>query len=139
MGVPSVGVTLISPGAFFDDISGFDPGFFNIAGIEARYMDPQQRAFLMTGYKALEDAGYAGDSLSLKGVKQTGVFAGCYPGDYFQLFGSEAPAQSMWGAAGSVVPARLSYFLDLDGPAVSVDYGMLQFFGCHSPGLSEPA
>jgi len=108
-------------GAFFDDISGFDPGFFNIAGIEARYMDPQQRAFLMTGYKALEDAGYAGDSLSLKGVKQTGVFAGCYPGDYFQLFGSEAPAQSMWGAAGSVVPARLSYFLDLDGPAVSVD------------------
>ncbi len=108
-------------GAFFDDISGFDPGFFNISGIEARYMDPQQRAFLMTGYKALEDAGYAGGSLSLKGVKQTGVFAGCYPGDYFQLFGSEAPAQSMWGAAGSVVPARLSYFLDLDGPAVSVD------------------
>lgn len=109
------------PGAFLDDIAGFDAGFFNITGLEARYMDPQQRAFLMESYRALEDAGYAGESLAALRARPVGVFAGCYPGDYFQLFGEDAPAQAMWGAAGSVIPARLSYFLDFQGPAVSVD------------------
>lgn len=108
-------------GAYFDDIAGFDPEYFNITGLEARYMDPQQRAFLMEGVKALEDAGYSGASLMQPDARRMGVFAGCYPGDYFQLFDQNAPAQSMWGAAGSVVPARLSYFLDLSGPAVAVD------------------
>lgn len=108
-------------GAFLEDIAGFDAGFFNITGLEARYMDPQQRAFLMESYRALENAGYAGESLAALRSRPVGVFAGCYPGDYFQLFGEDAPAQAMWGAAGSVIPARLSYFLDLQGPAISVD------------------
>jgi acyl transferase domain-containing protein/acyl carrier protein/SAM-dependent methyltransferase/FMN-dependent NADH-azoreductase len=108
-------------GAFCPDIAAFDPGFFNISGLEAAYMDPQQRVFLEEAWKALEDAGYAGDGPEGVRGREVGVFVGCYPGDYFQLIDERAPAQAMWGAAGAVIPARLSYFLDLHGPAVAVD------------------
>jgi acyl transferase domain-containing protein/acyl carrier protein/SAM-dependent methyltransferase len=108
-------------GAFFDDITTFDPGFFNISGVEATYMDPQQRFFLEEAWKAIEDAGYAGEGIGGLRGRDVGVFVGCYPSDYFQLIDDAAPAQAMWGSASSIVPARLAYFLDLRGPAVAID------------------
>ena len=108
-------------GAFFDDITTFDPGFFNISGVEAAYMDPQQRFFLEEAWKAIEDAGYAGEGVGGLRGRDVGVFVGCYPSDYFQLIDDAAPAQAMWGSASSIIPARLSYFLDLRGPAVAID------------------
>uniref|UniRef100_UPI001F2C458E beta-ketoacyl synthase N-terminal-like domain-containing protein n=1 Tax=Tychonema sp. BBK16 TaxID=2699888 RepID=UPI001F2C458E len=48
------------PGAIAD-MDRFDAPFFNISGVEATYMDPQQRLFLEASWKALEDAGYVGD------------------------------------------------------------------------------
>ncbi|MCX5214357.1 SDR family NAD(P)-dependent oxidoreductase [Kitasatospora sp. NBC_00240] len=105
-------------GSFIDDIDRFDPTFFNISGIEATYMDPQQRVFLEESWKALEDAGYAGSGTQ---GRQVGVYVGCQESGYAQLFGGEAPPQSMWGNALSAMPARISYHLDLQGPAISVD------------------
>lgn len=105
-------------GSFLNDIDKFDPLFFNISGIEATYMDPQQRLFLEEAWKALEDSGYAG-----KGIEgsRCGVYAGCEGGDYQQLFRDDPPAQALWGNADSVIPARIAYYLDTKGPAVSVD------------------
>ncbi|MFI6847349.1 SDR family NAD(P)-dependent oxidoreductase [Kitasatospora sp. NPDC050467] len=105
-------------GSFIDDIDRFDPTFFNISGIEATYMDPQQRVFLEESWKALEDAGYAGSGTQ---GRKVGVYVGCQESGYAQLFGGEAPPQSMWGNALSAMPARISYHLDLQGPAISVD------------------
>ncbi|ODP28425.1 Polyketide synthase [Paenibacillus nuruki] len=105
-------------GSFLDDISTFDPLFFNISGQEAIYMDPQQRIFLEESWKALEDAGYAGHSI--KGQK-CGVYVGCTSSDYPTLVGDNPPPQSFWGKAGSIIPARIAYYLDLQGPAIAVD------------------
>ncbi|WP_440217106.1 SDR family NAD(P)-dependent oxidoreductase [Chromobacterium piscinae] len=105
-------------GSFLDDIDKFDPAFFNISGVEASWMDPQQRVFLEECWKALEDAGYAG--IAMQG-RNGGVYVGCGASDYRQLFSDKAPAQSMWGNASSIIPARIAYYLDLQGAAISVD------------------
>src|SRR5580692_11909206 len=104
-------------GGLLSDIALFDPLCFNISGVEARYMDPQQRLFLLEAWKALEDAGYAGAAVA---GRACGVYVGCSKGDYAQLFG-DAPAQAFWGNAGAVIPARIAYYLDLHGPAIAVD------------------
>ncbi|MCP4699162.1 MAG: polyketide synthase, partial [Gammaproteobacteria bacterium] len=105
-------------GGFLADIDLFDPLFFNISGLEATWMDPQQRIFLTESWKALEDAGYAGTHI--QGCK-CGIYVGCGEGDYQHLTGSHPPAQSFWGNAGSMIPARIAYWLNLQGPAIAVD------------------
>lgn len=105
-------------GSFLENIDQFDPAFFNISGLEATYMDPQQRIFLEESWMALEDAGYAGSGIQ---GRSCGVYLGCVPGDYHHLFNDNPPAQSFWGNAGSVIPARIAYYLDLQGPAIAID------------------
>jgi len=105
-------------GSFVDSINLFDPHFFNISGAEATYMDPQQRLFLEESWKALENAGYAGDDTR---GKRCGVYVGCDRGNYADLFTGVPPPQAFWGNTGAVIPARIAYFLDLQGPAIAVD------------------
>ncbi|MCR8978417.1 SDR family NAD(P)-dependent oxidoreductase [Brevibacillus laterosporus] len=105
-------------GSFIEDYDQFDPVFFNISGVEATYMDPQQRLFLEESWKTLEDAGYAGGVLD---GKLCGVYVGYNIGDYMQLIGDNPPAQAMWGNAGSIIPARIAYYLNLKGPAIAID------------------
>ena len=107
-----------SCGSFVESLDRFDPLFFRISPIEAQYMDPQQRLFLEESWKALEDAGYAGRSMD---EKLCGVYVGNKGSDYTRLFQDEPPEQSYWGNAPSVLPARIAYYLNLHGPAVSVD------------------
>jgi acyl transferase domain-containing protein/acyl carrier protein len=105
-------------GSFLEDIDRFDPLFFNISGVEATYMEPQQRLFLEESWKALEDAGYAGDGMD---GHRCGVYVGCSSADYVYLFGDQPPAQAFWGNSAAVIPARLAYHLNLRGPAVAID------------------
>ncbi|AHM66821.1 polyketide synthase [Paenibacillus polymyxa SQR-21] len=105
-------------GSFLEDIDKFDPLFFNISGLEATYMDPQQRLFLEEAWHALEDAGYAGAGMD---GRRCGVYVGCAEGDYQRLLGEDLPPQALWGHMGSVIPARISYYLNLHGPAIAVD------------------
>ncbi len=105
-------------GSFLEDIDKFDPLFFNISGLEATYMDPQQRLFLEEAWHALEDAGYAGTGMD---GRRCGVYVGCAEGDYQRLLGEDLPPQALWGHMGSVIPARISYYLNLHGPAIAVD------------------
>ena len=101
-----------------DSVDRFDPAFFGIAPQEATYMDPQQRLFLEESWKALEDAGYAGKGVS---EKECGVYVGCGTSNYTDLFEDDPPPQAWWGNSQSIVPARIAYHLNLQGPAVAVD------------------
>jgi Polyketide synthase modules and related proteins len=114
----SAGHGYCSHGSFVDSIDQFDPAFFGISSLEATYMDPQQRLFLEESWKALEDAGYAGQSAH---EKQCGVYVGCGNSNYNMLVGEGAPPQAFWGNSQAVIPARIAYFLNLRGPAVAVD------------------
>ena len=105
-------------GSFIDGIDRFDAAFFGISGVEATYMDPQQRLFLEEAWKTLEHAGRAGGDMQ---GSNCGVFAGCSAGDYQDLFHAQPPGQAFWGNTSSLIPARIAYFLDLKGPAIAVD------------------
>jgi len=107
-----------SRGSFLADIDQFDALFFRISGVEATYMDPQQRFFLEEAWNALEDAGYVG--AMIEGCR-CGVYVGSQGSDYDQLFGENPPPQAFWGNSDAVIPARIAYFLNLKGPALAVN------------------
>ncbi|AND15926.1 non-ribosomal peptide synthetase [Rathayibacter tritici] len=98
-----------------DDVDAFDAAFFEIAPKEARRTDPRQRLLLQESWRALEDAGIGLDDLAELTV---GVFVGAEHGDYALLDGS---AGGVTSNSDSVLAARLSYFLDLDGPVLTVN------------------
>lgn len=100
-------------GGLLDGVDEFDPLFFGISGAEALYMEPQQRLFLQEAWRALEDAGHAGESLDRD---RCGIYVGCAAGDYLDLTGpSDYPGQALWGNMNSLVPSRIAYYLDLHG------------------------
>jgi acyl transferase domain-containing protein len=110
-------------GGFLDGIDQFDPQFFGITPREAASLDPQQRLLLEVAWEALEHAGQAPDRL--KGSR-TGVFVGVLGTDYqdLQLAGDGANRIDAYfgsGTARSMASGRLSYFLGLQGPSVSID------------------
>ncbi|MCL2719395.1 MAG: SDR family NAD(P)-dependent oxidoreductase, partial [Lachnospiraceae bacterium] len=108
-------------GAFITDVYDFDPLFFNISPLEAEYMDPQQRIFLEVCWKALEDAGYTQEMIQ---NHPCGVYAGVVSNDYFGYLDKvkhKVEAYEVTGNYNSMLSARISYFLNLKGPAITVD------------------
>ncbi len=106
-------------GSFLTDIDKFDPWFFRISASEAEMMDPQQRLFLQHCWKAIEDAAINPEQLA---TSKCGVFVGAATGDYMD-FSKEKnlEASAFWGNASSILASRISYYLDLKGPALAVD------------------
>ena len=102
-----------------EDSDVFDPLFFNISPTEAESMDPQQRLMLQSCWHAIENA--AIDPRSLSGSR-CGVFVGCGATDYHQRSREhQLSTQGFTGAAMSILAARISYFLNLQGPCLSID------------------
>lgn len=105
------------------DVDKFDGYFFRINPAEARLMDPIQRLFLQTSYHALEDAGYG--AANIKG-KNIGVFVGYSEDDvkYSSIFSlDDDEGKILTGNMASIIPSRISYIMDLKGPAMSIDTG----------------
>src|SRR5690606_5245420 len=92
---------------------------FGLAASEAEYVDPQQRLFLENSWRCIEDAGY--DPRALAGSR-CGVFVGCGAGDYGELLaGLPQSAQGLMGESVALLPARIAYALDLQGPCLAID------------------
>ncbi|WP_158549188.1 beta-ketoacyl synthase N-terminal-like domain-containing protein [Lysobacter silvisoli] len=102
-----------------EDCDAFDPLFFNISPTEAESMDPQQRLMLQNCWHAVENA--AIDPRRLSGSR-CGVFIGCGATDYHQRSREhQVSSQGFTGAAMSILAARIAYFLNLQGPCLSID------------------
>ncbi|MCX7366161.1 MAG: beta-ketoacyl synthase N-terminal-like domain-containing protein [Alphaproteobacteria bacterium] len=115
----AAGKTVCRRMGFLDDVDLFDPLFFNISPSEAELMDPQQRLFLQSSWHCIEDAGYNPKDLS---GTSCGVFVGCAASDYSQLVaGGANSAQALIGESVSILPARIAYFLNLQGPCLAID------------------
>ncbi|HEX8611502.1 MAG TPA: SDR family NAD(P)-dependent oxidoreductase [Telluria sp.] len=118
-GAPKAGKTNSKWLGALEEYDLFDPLFFSISPTEAECMDPQQRVFLQSCWHSIENAGYNPQSLS---GSQCGVFVGCGPSDYLQVAPEQQlSAQGFTGAASSILAARISYFLNLRGPCVSIE------------------
>ena len=118
-GAPQAGKSNSRWAGMLDSYDCFDPLFFNLSPAEAEMMEPQQRLFLETCYHAIENAGYNPRALS---GSRCGVFAGCAAGDYYRgAHDAQVSAQAFTGGAMSILAARISYFLNLQGPCVSID------------------
>ena len=104
-------------GAFINEIDIFDHAFFNITPIEAEKMDPQERLFLQTVYKAVQDAGLSLDSLS-------GTEVGCYVGVMNHGYSLLTPEHASQGNPSSLfwsIANRVSYIFNWRGPSFAID------------------
>ncbi|KZN34710.1 hypothetical protein N480_20725 [Pseudoalteromonas luteoviolacea S2607] len=112
----------VKRGVPFTGMAQFDAAFFGYTPKEAAQLDPQQRVFLQTCWHALEHAGITTNSSNF-----TGVFAGCgVPAYLLQnlLTDSQQDITSLLaltnGNDKDSLATRVSYELDLTGPAVTV-------------------
>ena len=82
-------------------------------------MDPQQRLLLQACWHAIENAAINPRTLS---GSRCGVFVGCGATDYHQRSREHRySTQGFTGAAMSILAARISYFLNLQGPSIAMD------------------
>jgi acyl transferase domain-containing protein/acyl carrier protein len=108
-------------GGFLDRLEHFDAPFFGISPREAPHVDPRQRKILEIAWEALEDAGIP--PFSLAGTA-TSVYIATLSNDYDLILSrnySRISASTGTGTANSIIANRLSYFLDLHGPSLTLD------------------
>lgn len=100
---------------FMPGIDEFDPVFFGVAPVDAASMDPRQRLVLQTAWSALQNAGVGPRQ---RAERTVATYVGAEDGYYGHLTAGVPPIASNHGA---VLAARLAYFLDLHGPALTVN------------------
>lgn len=121
------GKTYSKWGGFMNGVDEFDPLFFNILPKEAEIMDPQERLFLESAYKTLEDAGYTKDNICKSNKSglgnKVGVFAGVMYEEY-QLYSAQALAKGkmlLLGGNPATIANRVSYVFNFHGPSMVIE------------------
>ncbi|MGP3690374.1 SDR family NAD(P)-dependent oxidoreductase [Streptomyces sp. IBSNAI002] len=111
-------------GGFLDHVDLFDAGFFGISPREASHLDPQQRLMLELGWEGLEDSGIVPDALT---GSRTGVFMGAMRDDFATVVHRRGlrniTQHTCTGLQRGMIANRLSHFLRLTGPSLTLDTG----------------
>ena len=108
-------------GGFLHRVADFDAEFFGISPREAVRVDPQHRILLEVSWEALEDAGIVPADIA---QSKTGVYIGVIGNDYALLQSRnlfDVDVFSGTGCSHAILANRLSYFLNLNGPSVTLD------------------
>jgi acyl transferase domain-containing protein/thioesterase domain-containing protein len=115
----------VKAGVVLDDLEMFDAPFFGFNPRDASIMDPQHRNFLECAWEALEHAGHAPESFE----GSIGVYAGSGMNTYliYNLLTNRQLVESaglfllkQTGNDKDVLATRVSYQLDLRGPAINI-------------------
>ncbi|XP_030254965.1 highly reducing polyketide synthase 40-like [Sparus aurata] len=115
------GKTQTTKAALIEGFNEFDHKFFGITEAEAGSMDPQHKLLLQCTYRALEDAGFAMESIN---GSRTGVYIGLMNKDYEMLQSNSSTTISHYnctGTAMSVAANRISFTFNLTGPSFAID------------------
>jgi len=108
--------------AYLDDIDGFDPSRFRFSPADAALIDPEQRLFLETAARAVDDAGLNGGALTGRTVA---VYVGGSANPIYRLALQRLPASRAEAAFALNVPSnlatRLGFLQDWHGPAALID------------------
>lgn len=111
-------------GGFLERIDAFDPEFFGVSPQAAHHMDPYQRLMLQVLVETIEDAGYQRTDFYNQPV---GVYIGNdhthrMINNYLHFIDmAQRDFNSMTGSWTGLLAGRLSYFLNLRGPAQVID------------------
>ncbi|KAJ3532687.1 hypothetical protein NM208_g8327 [Fusarium decemcellulare] len=103
------------------DLGLWDANFFGVASAEAKTLDPQGRILLETAYEALENAGMPLETV--RGSKAA-VYVALFSQDWETMLlkdTHELAKHHLLGTTKSLIANRVSYFLDLKGPSLTVD------------------
>ncbi|KAI1374887.1 ketoacyl-synt-domain-containing protein [Hypoxylon crocopeplum] len=106
-----------------EDVAAFDSSFFSIPADEAKAIDPQQRMLLEVAVEALDSAGI--DRAAIR-KSETGVWIGSFVKDYEQVVLRDPDNAPKYGATGNgiaIMSNRISFFLDVNGPSMTIDTG----------------
>jgi len=114
----------VKKGTVLEGAELFDAEFFGFNPREAEVIDPQQRVFLECAWEALENAGYGGECSN----RSIGVYAGASMNTYLLqnllpnrgILEAIGPYQIMLGAEKDFLATRVSYKLNLKGPAITI-------------------
>lgn len=113
--IQTPGKTYVKKCGYLSNVDKFDPLFFKMSHREAECTDPSERIFIEEAWKAIEDAGYSPSSIN---GEKWGVFA-CAKGDYPLLL--QRKNNTCYLPTNSYAATRLSYLLNLTGPAIAID------------------
>ena len=108
-------------GGFLDRVDEFDAEFFGISPREAVRVDPQHRLLMEVSWEALEDAGIVPADIA---ETKTGVYVGVIGNDYALMQSRDLfdiDVFSGTGCSHAILSNRLSYFLNVHGPSVTLD------------------
>ncbi|KJZ75295.1 hypothetical protein HIM_05221 [Hirsutella minnesotensis 3608] len=103
------------------DVAKFDAGFFDMAPLQAKAMDPQMRMLLEVVYEALERAGIAVEALR---GSPTSVSVGAMSNDYEYMQAQdldEINKHTSTGSLRSLLSNRVSHCFGWTGPSVTLD------------------
>lgn len=116
-------------GGWIDDITSFDHHYFHVSRAEAELIDPRQRRMLQLAVSAIGNAGYAPEEFR---GSATGVLVAAYGAPHPSLYNllterGRADGLAITGSLHACAAGRVSYHLDLRGPALVIDTACSSF------------
>ena len=118
---------LAAKGGYLEDLDLFDCGVFGFDQHSAEHISPRTRLSLATAYRALEDAGMAGEGLAdndmavIVGYNHTKEQLGSFLELVYKNTFAADPLNQQLGSWTSGIASRISMFFDLHGPSYVVD------------------